>query len=464
VAPEEWVGAGSAPYQNVIGADPHLTDPENGDYRPIPGSPAVEYGCQTFNRSGAPPEDEPRAPSVCPDSYRGDVIDVSGSIFEDTVWSAETVRVVGDVTVENGATLTIVPGVRVEFQDFYRLEVAGALIAVGAPGCRILFTTDEPQDFGVDESLTGCWNGIRFDGTLATNTPSRLAYCVIEYSKATGEGGGSYPYAGGAVSVVDFSQLTIENCVIRNNLAEYGGALFFYRQADPTVVGNLIVDNHALLNASAIYCAYSCPRITGNTIVGNTIHNELYPYVESCAGLNFIAKPFFTGNIIRDNNPIVMYMHSQLWQNKDYCTHYNNIEQYEYVGGNIDADPLFTDPANGDYRLAPDSPCIDAADNRAVPLDVVGDLDGRLRFADRLATPDTGYGTPPIVDMGAYEQQCVGDLDGDGEVDLGDLAELLGSYGWTAGAGYADGDLDFDGDVDLSDLAELLGAYRGGCP
>ncbi len=48
----------------------------------------------------------------------------------------------------------------------------------------------------------------------------------------------------------------------------------------------------------------------------------------------------------------------------------------------------------------------------------------------------------------------LGDLDGDGDVDLNDLALLLASYGTDAG-----GDLDGDGDTDLSDLAILLANY-----
>ena len=51
-----------------------------------------------------------------------------------------------------------------------------------------------------------------------------------------------------------------------------------------------------------------------------------------------------------------------------------------------------------------------------------------------------------------------GDLDGDSDVDLADLAQLLAHYGDTA-ATYWMGDLDGDGDVDLADLAALLANY-----
>jgi len=50
-----------------------------------------------------------------------------------------------------------------------------------------------------------------------------------------------------------------------------------------------------------------------------------------------------------------------------------------------------------------------------------------------------------------------GDLDGDGDVDLSDLAILLASYGIDDG-----GDIDGDGDTDLQDLAMLLAHYGEG--
>lgn len=81
-------------------------------------------------------------------------------------------------------------------------------------------------------------------------------------------------------------------------------------------------------------------------------------------------------------------------------------------GYNLDADPLFVDAdgADGisgtlddDLRLDDYSPAIDAGDNSAVRES--SDLDGNGRFYDDANVSDTGNGTAPIVDMGAYERQ-----------------------------------------------------------
>jgi uncharacterized repeat protein (TIGR01451 family) len=86
-----------------------------------------------------------------------------------------------------------------------------------------------------------------------------------------------------------------------------------------------------------------------------------------------------------------------------------------YTGtGNLNVDPLFVrNPDDsgdgwgngnddyGDLHLQPTSPAIDAGDN--INVTVSTDLDGKPRFLDVAARPDVGNGTPPIVDMGAYE-------------------------------------------------------------
>ncbi|MFC2029732.1 choice-of-anchor Q domain-containing protein [Chloroflexota bacterium] len=91
---------------------------------------------------------------------------------------------------------------------------------------------------------------------------------------------------------------------------------------------------------------------------------------------------------------------------------YSDVEG-DYPGpGNIDETPLFLDALGPDnvagtgddnLRLQRTSPAIDAGDNALVPAGITTDLDGRSRFFDIGSVPDTGLGTPPIVDMGAYE-------------------------------------------------------------
>ena len=56
---------------------------------------------------------------------------------------------------------------------------------------------------------------------------------------------------------------------------------------------------------------------------------------------------------------------------------------------------------------------------------------------------------------------CPGDLDRNGDVDLDDLAVLLGDFGCTAGCA---GDVDGDGDSDLTDLSLLLANFGTTCP
>ncbi|GMU83203.1 MAG: hypothetical protein AMXMBFR47_30740 [Planctomycetota bacterium] len=82
--------------------------------------------------------------------------------------------------------------------------------------------------------------------------------------------------------------------------------------------------------------------------------------------------------------------------------------------------------------------------------------------------------TGPIVSTGATTPteiavwnppavECPGDLNGDLQVGLADLAILLSNFGTPDGAGHEDGDIDGDGDVDLSDLTLLLSEFGVVC-
>jgi hypothetical protein len=129
--------------------------------------------------------------------------------------------------------------------------------------------------------------------------------------------------------------------------------------------------------------------------------------------------------------------------------------------GNIDADPLFVDPVNGDYRLQAGSPCIDAGHNWAIAGLADTDLDGNPRFAADEADFDPGCGIPVVVDMGASEYQGEpfpvrrGDIDGNGAVDVTDFLLLIGGWG-SCEEDCCLADLDLDGSVGVIDFLILL--------
>ena len=87
--------------------------------------------------------------------------------------------VVGDQRVKSGASLTVEPGVEVQFDETDGLTVDGTLTAVGTASAPITFTGTTQQ--------AGWWDDIRIRGTSnAVNVGSELSYLTIEY------GGRSY--------------------------------------------------------------------------------------------------------------------------------------------------------------------------------------------------------------------------------------------------------------------------------
>ena len=386
--PQPWPEAEGPPHWNVVGVDPEIVDPKNGDYRTAPGSPAAGYGCRIFPAREAPPIGASRdGYAVSVPAARGDrtTVTVSGTIGADALWSADTIRVAGDVAVADSVTLTIAAGTLVEFQDFCDLTVLGRLLAVGTPDDPILFTTDEPGAYAADTTTTGCWAGIRFPWTSALNEESRLEHCVFECSKGLGD----EPF-GGALSFVGFSKALVRNCAFRSCLAGYGGAIFCSHHATPEIVGCVIEGNRALTAGSAIYNMYAYPEITSCTITSNQCLN-MEPFDATGAVHNHISKPRTTGTIAYANRSSY-FIPTQLLEAKGYYTTYCDIEDGHEGAGNIDADPLFVDRGEHPYALAPGSPCVnvgatDTTGHRLSAVDVAG---LPRRFGGR-------------VDIGAYE-------------------------------------------------------------
>ena len=387
-----WPGATLPPNNNQVGLDPQLIDPENGDFRVRPGSPAEGYGCQTFvpasPRTRESAEDGPAADS--PAIGRRGTIPVSGAISSDDRWDADTIMVAGEITVEEGITLTIRPGTCVFFEGRYALTVMGRLSAVGTPEERIVFTCGEAARAGDGVALgrgrsssEGNWKGIRFPGTSSLNDSTRMAFCVIENARAPDDAS-----FGGALYFDGFSKASITNSIIRGNEADYGGAVFLIRQASPRFSGNLIEGNSARITASAVYSIDSYPSFVNCTIVNNLDLNP-EPSWATAAFVNFISRPRTTGCVIWDN-PSAYFLPTQMIEPKAFYTTYNDVDGGLPGEGNIDLDPLFAGDGDHPYRLDGDSPCRDAAAPAAAGLPRL-DLAGSLRVVGARA------------DIGAYE-------------------------------------------------------------
>ena len=390
----------------MIGIDPLLVDPEQGDFRLQPGSPAEGYGCQTFpdRPLGLPHRGRGIAssrPTTEHHPIRGDrlsgerALDVSGLIDEDTVWDADTVRVQGHVEVADTVTLTISPGVRVEFQDYYSLTVRGRLLAIGEPEDPVQFTSDDPDSFVVDSTLTGAWAGIRFPFTSEINEPSRLEYCVIEYAKNAGDS-----LRGGALQVIGFSKLSLENSILRHNVADFGGAMVFTHYASPEIKGCLIVENVAFNGGSALHCLDAYPRLINCTIVANEDRN---PHIVDPAAAIYahISKPQLTGSILR-SNPSNYFMPTQILYGKSYYTTWSNIGDDWPGEGNIDEDPLFMGGGDHPYCLQTGSPCVNTGPPDSTGLHLpMWDLAGSPRFREGRLDMGAYEGNPETVGVGA---------------------------------------------------------------
>jgi len=217
---------------------------------------------------------------------------------------------------------------------------------------------------------------------------------------------------GGGIACTD-SLARISHNVITENSASVGGALM--SEQSITLANNLIYLNHAHLYAGGAYLGGG-GLVINNTFVANSIIASEEPRDEWTFNVGHImlqGPVELFNNIIcgSDNAGLVslameplerpILRHNNLWGNAggDYVTYSFSpsdelkSEAVSFAGqsGNLSLDPWFIDAENHDYRLHPDSPCINAGDPNAVELAGPTDLVGILRVM--------GGG----LDMGAYE-------------------------------------------------------------
>lgn len=214
----------------------------------------------------------------------GQTISFSGDIVNSTTWDVDTVLVTGNVVVHDSITLTIYPGVIIEFQGDYSLKIEGRLLALGSSTDYIHFTNND-STFFINNQWIG-WEGIIFESINLNNDTSKLKYCIIEYSI----GGGVYASSSNQILIsnsiirknrnhyggglrIENSDITLINSEIYNNYIGFGGqgAGIFLQNSDALLENNQIFNNETGHDgtAGAIYCGNSNPLIINNNIHHN---------------------------------------------------------------------------------------------------------------------------------------------------------------------------------------------------
>jgi len=175
----------------------------------------------------------------------------------------------GEIVIENGDSLRIEPGVRIEFQGSYKFKIQGQIIAIGNATDSIVLTA---------ANSSNGWQSIRFLETPSSNDTSRFEYCVFEYGQVYDV----WPEnSGGAIGVKDFSKIIIDHCLFENNKAIIenpvgglpgGGAIALWR-SDPIISNSKFISNEAHY-AGAISCyKHANPLIENNVFLWNVAHN-----------------------------------------------------------------------------------------------------------------------------------------------------------------------------------------------
>lgn len=248
---------------------------------------------------------------------------------------------------------------------------------------------------------------------------------------------------GGGMFNNNSSDPTVTDCVFIQNSAKFGGGgMFNNNGSSPSVINSMFADNLAGIfpskgtgggmynnnssNATVINCMFienwadsgggmfndaSAPTVTNCRFNCNSTDGCGGGVCDFGSSSSTVVNCTFSGNSavfgggggMAGDGGGSMITNCIFWENSPnelvglLGVSYSDVQGGFPGTGNIDADPVFADPNDGDFRLAPASPCIDAGDNTAVPEGVTTDLDGNPRFLEIPETPDTGTGIFPSL-------------------------------------------------------------------
>ncbi|MCK9449940.1 MAG: right-handed parallel beta-helix repeat-containing protein [Bacteroidales bacterium] len=255
-------------------------------------------------------------------------------IENDTIWSSDTVRIYNDIVVEYPAILTINPGVYVEFQDNYSIDVYGKLIAIGSGKLPIIFTIADTNSFGDTATLAGGWGGIKF--LQNQYDTSIINYCHFYYGKAVDPGtnpltSSNENLKGGAIYCNVYSHLEISNSMFAHNRSIFsGGAVYAINLQSLIIRNNYFISNSTLQYGGALWINKVNKAEVSNNIFRE---NQAVRFSENAWGtaINGVGAAIWLGaqtnNSVIFNNMITNNIspNAALYETSYNCSVFNNI-------------------------------------------------------------------------------------------------------------------------------------------
>jgi hypothetical protein len=313
-----------------------------------------------------------------------------GQLSANETWSGQSLHwVTDDLTVPAGKAVTIGAGAIIKLNPAKAITVkaGGSIVAEGTGTLPITITSinddsvagDSAKDGSATVPTPGDWAGLHIEGT------ARLAHTKLRY----GAGGEEASLPAMIRITTIAANVVLDSCrladALHDAISTWGGT---------TLLTNSVLANNGrgILvreNSTAVMVNCTLDRHNWGVVAHDGILRVFNSIIANSAEYGVFGTP-------------TEFAYNDVWSTTSggYLTG---------VQGNISKDPAFRGAENGNYQLGYLSPAIDAADSTLAP---VTDAANAPRYDDP-RTPNTGQGTGPVADMGAYEfaEQASSDLD-----------------------------------------------------
>lgn len=454
---------------NVFNLDPQFVDPSGGDFSLAQGSPAINNGDGSYVQENLDLLRQPRVLNGAVDlgAIENEII-VDGVIYVDqdatgnndgSSWS-NAFNEVGDAVdaSQPGNQIWIAEGIYTpEAPNFQPWQLENDVDIIGGfQGIEWEVSSADPAQY--ETVISG---DIGLDGDTSNDEMAmmqmfdlssfvKISGLIFEEMNNTGPNMNPVCFFNNSQAAVgSIGEVLFERCVFRDS--QLGSEQFVGAQASSASPIILQMDN-CLIGGGISNDAFLLTL--AGSIVLRMNHCTMNYNSSNVAILAGSTTPIEINNSILWNEQGV-----NVWSNSVFLDVVVNSSilpsaQMNFEGeNNLTQNPIFWNPAAGDFRLQPASPGVNSGNNNFTTMDL--DLAGNERIQG---------GT---VDRGCYESdyadECPGDFDSNGLVNSADLLVFLAAYGTVCDQSTCQEDLTGDGTVNVADLLELLGVYGNAC-